>query len=251
MSHVALIFGGPSAEHDVSLVSARNVFTALSEAGIKTTCLGITKQKVWKLIKSEDLLATDFVNPLDLENTGLEVSFVKEDNGIFLTSASGEGEKIGPIDVAYPIIHGPYGEDGKLQTELNELGLSFVGSDFMACENAMDKGKTKQIASDNNLPQVPYAIYEDENPNFADLQSQLGVPFFVKPANMGSSVGIAKVRSDEELQAALAEARIHDKKIIVEKGVTAREIEFAVMEVDGKLEITGPGEIKPNHEFYS
>lgn len=250
MSHVALIFGGPSAEHDVSLVSARNIYKALSQAQVKTTCLGITKDKTWKLIKSEELLGTDFVNPLELENTGIEVQLSNDDGQIFLTSVSGSEEKVGPIDLAYPIIHGPYGEDGKLQRDLNELGLDFIGSDFLACENAMDKAKTKDLIKANNIPQVPYLVFSDENPNFSDIESQLGIPFFVKPANMGSSVGIAKVRTEAELQAAIAEARIHDKKIVIEKGVQAREIEFAVMEDDG-IQITGPGEIKPNHEFYS
>jgi D-alanine-D-alanine ligase len=251
MNHIALIFGGPSAEHDVSLFSAKNIFQVLDDTPLKVSLLGVTRKKEWKLLQGEDLVKTDFVNPLDLENVGLSVELFKVENKVFIKGRGSSDEKIGPIEVGFPIIHGPYGEDGELQNELNQLGLPFVGSDFLSCENCFDKAKTKEILKEKKIPQVPYALFEDTNPNFNDLVSQLGLPFFVKPANMGSSIGISKVKSEAELAPALAEARIHDKKIVIEKGVTAREIECALLEVDGELKVTGMGEVKPHHEFYS
>ncbi len=250
MSHIALIFGGPSAEHDVSLVSAKNIFQVLNETQMKVTLLGVTKKRQWKMLKGSDLLKTDFIHPIDLEQLGLAVHLEKSEEGVFILPESGSDERVGPLDAAFPIIHGPYGEDGQLQGELNNLGLEFVGSDLMSCENTFDKGKTKEILSQHGIPQVKYRIYEDDNPNFFDLKNELGLPFFVKPANMGSSIGISKVKSEGDLMAALAEARIHDKKIVIEQGVTAQEIECALLD-DGELKVSGLGEVKPHHEFYS
>jgi len=250
MSHLAIIFGGPSAEHDVSLVSAKNIYEVLSGTQLKTSLLGVTKNKIWKLIKPTDLLKTDFIKPLNLDEVGLEINLTQEKDGVFIVSQGNQEERMGPIDVAFPIVHGPYGEDGQLQTELNQLGLEFIGSDFLSCENCFDKAKTKDILAEKNIPQVPHLVFSDENPNFNDLESRLGTPFFVKPASMGSSIGIAKVSEESQLMTALADARIHDKKIVIEKGVEAREIECAILE-NGEVVISGLGEIKSNHDFYS
>lgn len=249
MNHIALIFGGPSAEHDVSLVSAKNIFEVLEQTQLKTSLLAVTKDKTWKLIKGEDLKKTNFVKPIDVSQIGITVRLVQENNQIFIQSSE-SSEKIGPVDAAFPIIHGPYGEDGQLQAELNEISFEFIGSDVEGCYNSFDKAVTKEIISRNNIPQAPYLVFVDENPFFANVKSQLGLPFFVKPANMGSSIGISKVSKEEDFMKAIAEARIHDKKIIIEKGIVGREIECALLE-GAELMVSGLGEIKPNHEFYS
>lgn len=250
MKHIALIFGGPSPEHDVSLVSAKNIFQVLTEAQFKVSLLGVTQQRTWKLIKGDDLLKTDFINPIKLDQLGIEVLLTPIDNKVFIQSMDSQDEKVGPVDIAFPIVHGPYGEDGELQGELNKMQLPFVGSDIFSCENSFDKVKTKDLLSQHKIPQVPYLVFTDENPSFGELDSKLGSPFFVKPANMGSSIGITKVSQQEDLATALAEARIHDKKIIIEKGVKAREIECALLE-DGELKVSGMGEVIPHHDFYS
>lgn len=250
MNQIALIFGGPSAEHDVSLVSAKNIFQVLNQLNFKTSLLGVSRQKQWKLIKGDDLLQTDFINPIDLDKIGLPVQLTKTEDGVFISTNQDDGERIGPIDIAFPIIHGPYGEDGTLQAELNQLGLEFVGSDFLSCENSFDKAKTKQILSAANIPQVPYLTYSEDNPVFNEVKERLGLPFFIKPANMGSSIGISKVKTEAEMMAAVADARIHDKKIVIERAVTAREIECALLD-DNELKVSGLGEVKPHHEFYS
>lgn len=250
MKHVALIFGGPSAEHDVSLVSAKNIFQALKDTSLQIHLLGVTREGQWKLVRPEDLLSTSFQEPTNLEKAGIDIRLIKTGDSVFLQPSENSEEKVGPIDVAFPIVHGPYGEDGKLQAELNELGLEFVGSDFISCENSFDKEKTKKIIEELGVPQVPWLVFSDENPNYNDIKEKLGLPFFVKPANMGSSVGISKVKNEKQFMTAIAEARIHDKKIVIEKAVIARELETALLETD-QLTVAGVGELKPSHEFYS
>lgn len=250
MSHIALIFGGPTAEHDVSLVSAKNIFQVLDQTQMRVTLLGVTKNKEWKMIRGSDLVKTDFINPIDLNQMGISVQLTQHEEGVFVIADQHPEEKVGPLDVAFSVIHGPYGEDGQLQAELNALGLEFVGTDCLASENTFDKAKTKKILAEHKIPQVKFKVFEEENPNFNSIKSDLGLPFFVKPANMGSSIGISKVKNESDFFAAIAEARIHDKKIVVEKGVVGQEIECAILEDDG-VKVSGLGEIKPNHEFYS
>lgn len=250
MKKVALIFGGPSPEHDVSLFSAKNIYQALKDAGLNTLLLGVTHDKKWKMIKGEDLLKTNFESPIDLNTLGIEVEFTNEENNIFVQSPESE-EKNGPIDIAFPIVHGPFGEDGELQKILDELPLNYVGTKSDACITCMDKALTKKAIEATSIPQVPYIICEDNNPSFDEVSQKLGLPFFIKPARMGSSIGIHKIKSEDGYHEALADARIHDKKIVIEKGVTAKEIECAVLEKDGEIKVTAPAEISPNHEFYS
>ena len=250
MNQVVLIFGGPSAEHDVSLVSAKNIYQALKETSLAVHLLGITRDSHWKLISGEELESTNFDSPLDLDKVGTLVSLINEDKSIFIKPDLNSSAKIGPIDVAFPIVHGPYGEDGKLQSELNSLGLKFVGSDRLSCENSFDKEKTKNIIAQLNVPQVPWLVFEDEVPNFDEVDAELGLPFFVKPANMGSSVGISKVKNKEQFSMAIAEAQKYDTKIVIEKGLTVRELETALLE-DGELKVADISELKPHHEFYS
>ena len=203
MTHIALIFGGPSAEHEVSLVSAKNIFQVLNNTQYDVTLLGLSKKKVWKLVNSNDLLSTSFATPLDLDQIGQIVDLKRTEEGVRLLDLK-SGELVSkPIDVAFPIIHGPYGEDGKLQTELNELKLNFVGSDALSCNQAFDKQKTKLILEKGGIPQVPYLTVKSEPISFARLQDTLGLPVFVKPANMGSSIGISKVTNENEYKKAL------------------------------------------------
>ncbi len=249
---VALIFGGPSAEHDVSLVSAKNIFMHLETLADKVLLLGITKDRLWKLINKEDLLATNFEHPIDLNQLGIEVFCKYDGHNVYLYDQHGNKAVEDNLDLAFPIIHGPFGEDGELQNLMSEWNLPFVGTASAGCAHAFDKAKTKKILSDFDIPQTPYLLIEEEIPSFQEIESKLGLPFFVKPANMGSSVGISKVKSEAQWKDALKEAQKFDKKIILETSVeNCREIECALLEEDGILKVTGLGEIKPNHEFYS
>lgn len=249
MKTVALIFGGPSAEHDVSLVSAKNIYQVLKETNYTVCLLGITRKKVWKKIDGNDLLKTSFQTPLDLDSIGTVIQLRRENNCVYAVDQNNLQQRT-PLAVAFPIIHGPYGEDGQLQMELNEIGLSFVGSDSEGCKNSFDKGLTKQILQKRSVPQAPFLIFENSKPSFTEVENQLGLPFFVKPANMGSSIGISKVKNREQFQMAIDEAFRHDTKIVIEGAIVGREIECALLQAES-LKVTGVGEVVPKHEFYS
>ncbi|MCB0379259.1 MAG: D-alanine--D-alanine ligase [Bdellovibrionales bacterium] len=250
MKRVALVFGGPSAEHDVSVVSAKNIYSALKDSDLQILLLAITKNKVWRRITGEDLMQTSFQSPISVEEMGIKIELCKEGAHVFAKAIEGE-EKSGPIDVVFPICHGPFGEDGELQAELEEWGLSYVGSSQESCQLSFDKALTKQAIVFTGIPQAPYLAFEEKNPQFEEVKNQLGLPFFIKPARMGSSVGIHKVKSKEEFHEALADARIHDRKIIIEKAIVGRELECAILETDEGPKASGIGEVRPLHEFYS
>lgn len=249
MSQVALIFGGPSAEHDVSLVSAKNIYQVLATLPHQTFCLGITRQGQWRWIAGEDLIKTSFQQPLDLSQVGSAIELHRQGNRCLMNRV-GSNESH-PLDVAFPIIHGPFGEDGELQKRLAELGLAYVGTAVQGCINSFDKGLTKDLLTKAKVPQVPYLTVTSEAPSWNEVQQKLGAPLFVKPANMGSSIGISKVKTESDYRPALAAAREHDSKILIEKGIRARELECALLETDKGLEVTGLGEVIPRHEFYS
>ncbi len=249
MKHVALIFGGPSAEHEVSLVSAKNIYQVLKETSLEVSLIGITKNRVWKLIKGDDLLKTNFVTPLDLNKVGSEIKLFQNNNHIYIEDLHHRHKNPQPVEVAFPIIHGPFGEDGQLQIELNEIGLPFVGCDSLSCENSFDKGKTKTIMASKGIPQARFLTFTT-SPSFTEVKNQLGLPFFVKPANMGSSIGISKVKGEDSFQKAINDAFLHDSKIVIEESITGREIECALLE-GPELKASGLGEVVPKHEFYS
>lgn len=250
MKHIALVFGGPTPEHDVSLVSAKNVLIALKESSYQVSLIGITRTGTWKKIEEQQLASTSFVEPLDLNKCGEPLSIEVHNGRHYIKVSENPIDRESPIDVAFPVIHGPYGEDGVLQSEFNKMGLGFVGTDEQACINTFDKVRTKEIISKTSIPQVPYISFTGTAPAFADVRDKLGLPFFIKPANMGSSIGISKVSSEATYDSAIKDAQTYDKKIIIEQSVTAREIECAILNTD-QIKASGLGEVKPNHDFYS
>ena len=249
MKSIALIFGGPSEEHTVSLVSAKNIFEVLKETDLQVFPIGVTHKKEWKLIKGEELLKHDFQTPINLDDIGDKVLLVNKENSVQLISQA-DHKSMGTVDAAFPICHGPFGEDGKLQSFLEDIQLPFVGSSSLACSISLDKDKTKAMIKSTDVPQVPYIKLTEKLP-FKTLTQNLQLPWFVKPANLGSSIGISKVKSEEAYKEALDLAFKYDNKVVVEQGVTGQEVECAILEKEGKLLVTGTGEICPNHEFYS
>lgn len=254
MNHIALIFGGPGCEHEVSLCSAKNIHGVLRGASFQVSLLAVTKKGLWRLIEGGELEKTDFKNPLSVDDCGVEVSLVSGDKGVFIYSTDKQ-TKIGePLDCVFPVIHGTFGEDGTLQSLLKKLGLAFVGTDVSGCQRAFDKIKTKESISQTEIPQVPYLSFVDCKPDFDQLVDRLGLPFFIKPARTGSSIGISKVMDRKSFSGAFFKAREHDKKILVEKAIFGRELECAVLEdKGGVLSITGLGEVRAydKYGFYS
>lgn len=249
---VAILFGGRSAEHEISLISAMNIIKALDRERFAPLLIGISKQGAWYLQDEADFLnkeqnpktvaLTDFDHPLGL---------VPGINGPHLLDLK-TGNPIREPDVVFPILHGPNGEDGTLQGLLRQLNLPFVGPDVLGSAAAMDKDVAKRLMTQAGIPNSKFhtfRITEREQISFAELTQDLQPPLFVKPANMGSSVGISKVENANELNAALDLAFRHDVKIVIEEGLVGREIECAVLGNDAPKG-SPIGEIVPQDGFY-
>ncbi|MGD8623852.1 MAG: D-alanine--D-alanine ligase family protein [Anaerolineae bacterium] len=254
---VGLIFGGRSGEHEVSLMSAQGVMNAIDREKYQVVPIGITKEGRW--LASGD--------PMKALASG---SFEESNPATLLAEPSQKGlmrlehrhqeraikaVQVSEIDVAFPILHGPYGEDGTVQGLLELAGIAYVGAGVAASAVGMDKILFKDIVFAHDLPIVPYlAIKRKEwerspDETVARIEAEIGYDCFIKPANLGSSVGISKAHDQAELRAALDDASRYDRKLLVEQAVDAREIEVSVLGNDEPL-ASVPGEVVPSNEFY-
>ncbi|MCO5176029.1 MAG: D-alanine--D-alanine ligase [Thermomicrobiales bacterium] len=260
---VGVVFGGRSGEHDVSLRSAQTVMAALEAAGHDVVPIGVSRQGAW-LTSGDPMGELQAQSPLFALPSGERQrgSVLDEVENLALSAQkSGEVAVIpangwaGSIDVIFPVLHGPMGEDGTVQGLFELAGLPYVGAGVMASAVAMDKSVAKQIMAQSGLPQAPWlTVLRKEWARFpdaviADVERELGYPCFVKPANLGSSVGVSKVNDVNELAAAMAEAGRHDRKILIEKGINARELEVSVLGNDEPV-ASVVGEVIPGHDFY-
>ena len=251
--HVALIFGGRSGEHEVSLMSARSVVSVLDPAKYDVTLIGITLEGKW--VTGEDVLGK-------LERgkpNGLEQVVVAPDPseaGVYVLRDK-KLEKLCDIDVYFPLLHGTFGEDGTIQGLLEMADAAYVGAGVLGSSVGMDKALFKDILRIHEIPSVASVlllrsqIQKDLNAAVAKAEKVGAYPLFTKPANLGSSVGITKCRSRSDLEEGLMEASRFDRRVLVEKGVAnAREIEVSVLgNEDPRASV--PGEILPSREFYS
>ncbi len=250
---VALLFGGRSAEHDVSVLSAGNVFRALDPARYETVPIGITRSGTWLLCSVQG-----GAFPAIVPASGPRVSLVPGGGGRLVVMPEKDGLSAVAslvVDVVFPVLHGPFGEDGTVQGAAEIAGVAYVGSGVLGSAAAMDKDVAKRLMRDGGLPIARFLSFSHrEVPSFEVVASELGRPVFVKPARLGSSVGISKAGTQEEFAEAVAEAFRHDRKILVEEFVRGREIECGVLEgEDGSLTASLPGEIVPSnrHGFYT
>ena len=260
---VGVLFGGRSSEHEVSLASARNVMDALAEAGHTVVPIGITPEGRW--LPQPDALAQ-----LTATAAGqLPLNFASGEASADTALAAGAGAEAGwgllphgergalpQIDVIFPVLHGPYGEDGTVQGLLEMANLPYVGSGVLASALGMDKIAARRQFAHAGLPQVEYttltrrAWHADPEGSLDAVEAALLYPMFVKPANMGSSVGVSKVRDRQQLAAALELAAQFDRKLLIEAAVPhARELEVSVLGNDDPV-ASIPGEIVPGNEFY-
>jgi len=257
---VAVLYGGRSGEHEVSLQSAASVINYLDRDRFEIVPVAIDKQGRW-LLNDISLLEGKKSLPVfkDAPNVVLPPNPADSEDGSALIRLGESGEARG-IDVVFPVMHGPLCEDGTIQGLLELADLPYVGCGVLASAIAMDKEMAKRVARDAGIPIVPYVslkheVWKKEKQQFAKrIVEQLGYPVFVKPANLGSSVGVHKVKEPGGLDAALEDAFDYDRKVLVEAAVNAREIEVSVLEnleagADPLVSI--PGEIDPAHEFYS
>jgi D-alanine-D-alanine ligase len=238
---IAVLFGGRSGEHEVAIRSAASVIRALDRSRYDVTPIAITKQGRWLAPgESLKLLPAEAQNQLETEAA---------------VTVSREPEATDGVDVVIPILHGTFGEDGTVQGLLELADVAYVGSGVLGSACGMDKDVMKRLFRERGLPTVEHfaVLRPDIERRFEEIRGQaerrFGYPVFVKPANLGSSVGVSRANDAGSLRAALREAAQYDRKLVVERGVTGREIEVAVLGNDAP-EASVPGEIIPTEGFY-
>ena len=250
-TRVAVVFGGRSGEHAVSCISAGSVLSHLDPDEFDVTAIGITRAGAWVQIDPA----------LVLEKDGRDLPSVSGGSGVVLpadpTSASliplGAGSAL-DVDVVFPLLHGPFGEDGTIQGLLELADIPYVGPGVLASAAGMDKEFTKKLLAAEGLPQGDYVVLRRSRATLTvDERERLGLPVFVKPARAGSSLGVSRVDSWADLNDAIAVARQADPKVLVEAAMIGREIECGVLEFpDGRIEASPTAEIHvaAGYDFY-
>ncbi|MFQ5864489.1 MAG: D-alanine--D-alanine ligase [bacterium] len=251
---VGILFGGKSAEHEVSLQSAKNVVEAIDKNKYEVVLLGIDKQGRWYLNEaSRFLLNADNPKLISLNKANENVALVTGKSGKQRLVSLSDNKSFGPIDVVFPVLHGPFGEDGTIQGLLKLANVPFVGASVLGSAIGMDKDVMKRLLREAGIPMAGFLVFpraSSHEIDFEAVKSQLGVPMFIKPANLGSSVGIHKVSDQPHFDQAVQDAFQYDTKIIIEEAIAGREIECSVLGNENPI-ASVPGEIIPQHEFYS
>lgn len=244
---VGILFGGRSAEHEVSLRSAKNVYEALDKEKYDPVLIGIDKRGKWLLEDRSRFLLEN--GNTKQEEKGESVALVPQSDGAITNfERPSAGEK---IDVVFPVLHGTFGEDGTVQGLLKLANIPFVGAGVLGSAVGMDKDVAKRILRDAGIPIAKFKTFREKDEiSFDAVSDDLGMPVFVKPANLGSSVGVSKVRDKEEFDRAVREAFAYDRKILIEEYIKGREIECAVLGNENPV-ASLPGEVVPKREFYS
>ena len=250
-TRLALVFGGRSAEHEVSVVSARSVLDALGDR-FDVLTIGIDKDGRWHLLPALPTAASERELPVVGGDAGHVVSLAREPGDSALLGEDGTRTD---VDVVFPLLHGPFGEDGTIQGMLELAGVPYVGAGVLASAVGMDKAVQRVLFTAAGLPVVPHEAvhdrdWEDDREGVEARAEALGLPLFVKPATLGSSVGITKVKRPEDLAGAVEEALSFARKALIEQAIEgAREIECAVLGNDDPVSSV-PGEILPSAEWY-
>lgn len=241
--NIGIVFGGQSGEHEISRVSAYNVLSVINQEKYNIVTIGITKEGKWYLYSGTHKKIKDGSWEEDAQN-------LIEDFSIF------SHPEITKIDVFFPVLHGPMGEDGTIQGVFEMLNKPYVGCGVLGSAVGMDKVFSKIMFESVGIPTGNYRYFrkkewkKDPGKKVEEMEKALGYPIFVKPANMGSSVGINKAHDQKELIAAVEEAFIYDNKLILEAYIKGREIECAVLDDGGVIRASIAGEVIPSKEFY-
>jgi D-alanine-D-alanine ligase len=244
------VFGGRSNEHAISCVSAGSILRNLDPQRFDVVAVGITPDGAWVLTNGdpEALVIANRQLPAVSSDSGAELALAADPRraGQLVSVSRGGSEVLASVDVVFPVLHGPYGEDGTIQGLLELAGVPYVGAGVLASAAGMDKEFTKKLLVAEALPVGAHAVLRPSQSTLdAAQRERLGLPVFVKPARGGSSIGISRVTSWEELPAAIAHARRHDPKVIVEAAVGGRELECGVLEFpDGTVRASTVGEIR-------
>lgn len=248
---VAILFGGQSGEHDVSLRSAQTVMSGLDPERYEVVPIGITRDGQW-LAGGDPFAALTASSPLFALGDGTASPVAADETP---TESSMPAIFSGGIDVVFPVLHGPMGEDGTIQGMLELTGMPYVGAGVLGSALSMDKAMAKTVLAQDGLPQAPWRLasrkeWEHDPDAVTEWISEIiGFPCFIKPSNMGSSVGVSKVHDPSEIPAAMREACRFDRRILIEKGIDARELEISVLGNDEPI-ASIVGEVIPSNEFY-
>ncbi|HRK01682.1 MAG TPA: D-alanine--D-alanine ligase [Oligoflexia bacterium] len=257
---VGILFGGKSGEHEVSVTSALSIFQALDKEKYEVTLVGIDKTGRWLLPEQAHVLAHQ-KNPrlLKLNEVRETVGFLPfpaEKNLVPFEGGKLNAGSASQFDVVFPVLHGTNGEDGTMQGLLELANVAYVGSGVLGSSVGMDKDVSKRLFRDAGIPVVPYLMLHrheyraSQEMAIEEAQRKFGYPYFVKPANLGSSVGVGKVKNKTDAIAKIEDAFQYDTKILIEQAIDARELECAVLG-NHQPEASVVGEIIPLHEFYS
>jgi len=256
---VLVLFGGPSSEHEVSLMSATSVLKQIDTKKFEIIPVGITSEGLFQLYEKQKRIQSGTWNGFEQPRYEYgehrkKITLIPGEASLMIHHQN-QTEKVA-VDVALPILHGPYGEDGVLQGLLQACHIPYAGSGVMTSALAMDKAMTKKLFETEKISQAPYRVVYIEPTTRVDtnvleaLENDLNYPLFVKPARLGSSVGISKALNRSELATALRKAAVHDRKVVVEAFIDGREIECAVLGHHRHPRTAVPAEIIPSREFY-
>lgn len=251
--NVGILFGGKSAEHEVSLQSAKNVIDAIDKEKYDVTLIGIDKTGHWYLNDSSQFLLNS-TDPkcIALNKTDKDIVLVPGDESQKFLCIS-DTKASSKIDVIFPILHGTYGEDGTVQGLLKLANIPFVGAGVLGSAIGMDKDVAKRLLRDAGIPIAKFVVFHRWNQDdlsFQEISSQLGLPLFIKPANAGSSVGVSKVKNEAQFIKAVKEALEFDNKVLIEEFIEGREVECSVLGNEKPI-VSKVGEIIAQQEFYS
>jgi D-alanine-D-alanine ligase len=247
---VLLLFGGQSAEHEVSIMSARNVAASINRNAYGFLLVYITRGGGWHHVTDVD----GFIERSDTAwlSEGRRVFVVPSEHGAVLMHTD-DGSALGSVDLAFPVLHGPCGEDGTVQGLFTLLDIPFVGAGVTGSAVGMDKDVMKRLLSQGGVSVPDFLVFGSTSQgsiSFGEVSKRLGTPLFIKPANLGSSVGINMVDHEKDFKAAVRQAFQFDRKIIIEEYVQGQEIECSVLGNENPV-ASVPGEIRPTHGFYS
>ena len=259
---VAVVFGGRSSEHAVSCSTAASVLSALDPSRYDVVPIGIAKDGAWVLVDNDPeplRLVPGHVPEVDPQAPGVLVPTSATQRGLIVHEPGEPPRELAAVDVVFPVLHGPFGEDGTIQGMLELADVRYVGSGVAASATMMDKHLMKVVFASVGLPVGPYVVITDKewrrDPEAALTKVEaLRYPVFVKPARAGSSFGISKVERPEDLTAAVEAAREHDRKVVIEEGISGREIECGVLEGHGaapaRTSVPGECVVVDGHAFY-
>ncbi len=250
---VMLLYGGKSAEHEVSILSAGNIASAMPQK-YDICAVYISRGGEWFFISDISQVKRPPAKAASvLKEKGEEVFFVATDGKACIVDTTNYST-LAEADIVFPALHGPYGEDGTVQGMLDLFGIPFVGAGVTGSVVGMDKDVMKRLLVEAGVPVPRFIVYTDDSRSdirYRDVMEAVGSPMFIKPANLGSSVGISRADSTESFESSVEEAFRFDRKIIIEECIEGREIECSVLGKSGDARASLPGEIVTRHGFYS